>query len=203
MITRASTSSQAFAFMIIAGINLLIGYVAGQKAPDYEWSEFRTAGFLCVSHGPTIQCFAVEQNIAPAATSDVLMASVQTQDTNRDECVALAVFTEARGEPELGQAAVAQTVVNRAKRLGIGACDVVTGLSQYVGVERLQRDPWLIDQVAWDRALRISTEVAAGSFATGSCRSATHFHADTVQPAWAKSLRQVCRVGGHTFYAEG
>lgn len=210
MITHVGNSSEmrqivvrclwCLAFWALGGWQ---GYKIGR---DETWHH-QAGNLMCVGRGQSFSCYRIEGNVhsldrALSGADDVLTASVQEQDTNRDECIALAVFTEARGEPSLGQAAVAQTVVNRAKRLGIGACDVVTGLSQYVGVERLQRDPWLIDRDAWDRALRISAGVASGSLATGTCANATHFHADSVSPAWSRSMRLVCRVGGHTFYSE-
>lgn len=169
-----------------------------------KWSDHTFGPLVCVSDGSNLQCALqepelpnVEPEAAPAANTGDLLAG------QRLNCIALAVFSEARGEPELGQAAVARTVLNRARSTQVTECDVVTAVAQYQGIEKLHADPWLIDEAAWHRAVAISTAVATDAYDVGRCANATSFIAAShgELPASWRELREVCRVGDHRFFA--
>lgn len=113
-----------------------------------------------------------------------------------DLCIALVVFAEARGESYLGQAVVASTVRTRAILQGVSECDVVQAYGQYVMTE----DPWLTDRVEWNQSASAAIEVSDGSPSFGPCDGATHFHAKSVYPAWARRMTHICDVGNHSFY---
>ena len=128
-------------------------------------------------------------------------------DRNRAlRCLTQAVYYEAALEPDDGQAAVAQVVLNRVRDPNYPAsvCGVV-----YQGAERntgcqftftcdgnLARTPvpW-----AWDKAKRVAERALAGAVA-GHVGAATHYHADYVRPWWAPSLTKVSQSGAHIFY---
>nr|WP_207786037.1 cell wall hydrolase [Altererythrobacter segetis] len=122
------------------------------------------------------------------------------------DCLATAVYYEAGGEPEEGQRAVAQVVLNRVRHPAYPqtVCGVV-----YQGSElpsgcqftftcdgSLARQP---SGSAWQRARRIAEEALAGRVEP-SVGMATHYHANWVVPYWAASLDKIAAVGSHIFY---
>ena len=122
-------------------------------------------------------------------------------------CLAEAVYFEARSEPEEGQAAVAQVVLNRVKSgLYPGSiCGVVyqnrhrhlacqftfacEGKSLRIG-----------DRESWDQAQRVAREVLEGKTYLADVGSSTHYHADYVRPRWARKLKKMDVIGRHIFY---
>jgi hypothetical protein len=123
-------------------------------------------------------------------------------------CLAEAIYFESRGEPEHGQAAVAQVVLNRV-RSGIyptTICGVVyqdrnrpfacqfsfacEGKSLRIG----EPGPWSV-------ATRIAQEVVSGTNYNPLVGEAVNYHANYVAPFWAGYLRKVDRIGNHIFYA--
>lgn len=124
-------------------------------------------------------------------------------------CVALAVFSEARGEPRMGQALVASVVLRRlhaaqSRGLDVDACDIVHADDQFHGVRDwpFPRHPERIDARAWRAAVDVSREVMGGEFEMSDpdCASVDHFwRSDTPLPSWARGMRRTCVVGAHTF----
>ena len=122
-------------------------------------------------------------------------------------CLTNAVYYEAGNEPEDGQRAVAQVVLNRVRsRLWP---DTVCGVV-YEGSERLDykcqftfscdgsmaRMP---DAAAWARSRRIAQDALTGRV-YAPVGLATHYHTLAVRPDWASALQPVAVVGAHIFY---
>jgi len=122
------------------------------------------------------------------------------------ECLTAAIYYEAGGQPEEGQKAVAQVVLNRVRHPAFPqtVCGVV-----YQGADRptgcqftfacdgsLAKRP---SRGAWERARRIAEDALAGHVAT-SVGTATHYHANWVVPYWAPHLDKIAVVGSHIFY---
>ncbi len=123
------------------------------------------------------------------------------------KCLAEAVYFEARSEPEEGQAAVAQVVLNRA----------TSGLypSSVCGVVYQNRTHYkacqfsfacegkalrVTESEAWRTAERIANEVVAGKTYLSDVGGATHYHAKYVRPGWARRLVKMDVIGHHVFY---
>lgn len=138
---------------------------------------------------------------AAIITALVLAAGVverQEFEAQGRQCVALAVFYEARGEPWAGQQAVAQVVANRARISGDDLCEVVMASRQFQGlVLPIKRPPWLSDPDAWETALDVADGVLLGTADVAEdCRRATMFATrGTAMPG-----RLVCSIGEHDFY---
>ncbi|MGV6874946.1 cell wall hydrolase [Pseudochelatococcus sp. B33] len=122
-------------------------------------------------------------------------------------CLAEAVYFEARGESEAGQAAVAQVVLNRVKS-GLypkSVCGVV-----YQNRHRFKacqfsfacegRSLRIADQRSWRAAVRVSEQVMAGTMYNTEVGGATHYHANYVRPYWASRLKKMDVIGRHIFY---
>jgi spore germination cell wall hydrolase CwlJ-like protein len=117
------------------------------------------------------------------------------------KCLAQAVYFEARGEPLIGQLAVARVVVNRASS-GLypsDYCSVVTQRSQFSFV-RGGRIPQADESsTAWLRAKAIA-QIAHQDLWDCAADDALYFHASYVKPSWARRKTQVARIDTHVFY---
>ncbi len=121
-------------------------------------------------------------------------------------CVAMAVYFEARGEPELGQYAVAEVIVNRVAdpRFPDTACEVVAedrGPKDWDCQFSFMCDgepEHMPDEEARERAFRIAKEV--WWYDTYHARGALFFHADSSNPRWAQAYNQVREIGRDKFY---
>lgn len=141
---------------------------------------------------------------APSARFQGLTAIDRYRALN---CLTSAIYYEAGNEPEDGQRAVAQVVLNRVRNpLWPGSvCGVV-----YQGSERadyrcqftfscdgsMARTPL---PSAWVRARRVAQEALAGHV-YAPVGLATHYHTLAVRPDWSSSLRPVAVIGAHIFY---
>ena len=127
-----------------------------------------------------------------------------------ENCLARAVYFESRSESELGQLAVAKVILNRVKSLGYpkSICGVVyQGSGSRNSCQFSFACDGLPDDVnqpgAWSHAKSIAQRAIAGDPAIAMMGSATNYHADYVKPKWARTMRQLARIGHHIFYANG
>jgi hypothetical protein len=126
-----------------------------------------------------------------------------------ENCLAKAVYFEARSESELGQLAVAKVVLNRVKDPNFPKtiCGVV-----YQGSDRRNSCQFsfacdgVADEVkskaAWDRSKRIAQKAIDGDQTIRVIGAATNYHADYVRPKWAKEMRKLIKIGRHIFYSD-
>jgi spore germination cell wall hydrolase CwlJ-like protein len=124
-------------------------------------------------------------------------------------CLTQAVYFEARGETQKGQAAVAEVILNRVKHPAFPktVCGVVyQGAATGRGCQFSFACDGAVERVseggAWNRAHRIAAQVLAG-VVLADIGGATHFHTTGVSPAWGDRMRLVTRVGTHIFYRFG
>ena len=146
-------------------------------------------------------------DVNPRAPSTVFRASSAGDQFRSLQCLAEAIYYEARSESEDGQRAVAQVVLNRVRHPAWPGtvCGVV-----YQGPLRagggcqftftcdgsLLRMPFGAD---WARARRLAAEALAGHvFAPVGL--ATNYHTHQVLPDWAFRLPKATVIGNHIFY---
>jgi spore germination cell wall hydrolase CwlJ-like protein len=116
------------------------------------------------------------------------------------ECLAGAIYFEAKGEPLEGQLAVAEVVLNRSKsgRFPTTICGVVKQKSQFSFIRGGRFPPIQKSSAAWRKAIAIA-HVAMQDLAESRAGSAMFFHATYVSPGW-RGLKRVAQVGNHIFY---
>ena len=128
------------------------------------------------------------------------------------DCLAQAIYHEARGESEVGQLAVANVIVNRARsgKFPSTLCGVIYQNADK-GYHRCQftfacdgRADVPGERRAWARSAALAQEVYA-EFALGDAvgavpGSALYYHTTNVRPAWANSYSAVAQIGSHIFY---
>lgn len=122
------------------------------------------------------------------------------------QCLTAAIYYEAANEPDAGQRAVAQVILNRVRHPAFPAtvCGVI-----YQGSERtsgcqfsyacdgsMARVP---SRVAWARAMRVAGDMLAGQV-EASVGTATHYHTYAVTPSWNRSLVMTAAIGAHFFH---
>ncbi|HYE28577.1 MAG TPA: cell wall hydrolase [Allosphingosinicella sp.] len=141
---------------------------------------------------------------APVARlADLVLAYAATQTTDREqECLANAVYFEARSEPIEGQLAVAEVVMNRAAsgRYPSDLCAVITQKAQFSFIRRGQFPRADRDSEAWKKAVaiaRIARQKLAGSLPA----DVLWYHATYVSPSWGKRLTRQTQIGLHIFYS--
>lgn len=148
---------------------------------------------------------ATDGTVHPARPFTVRAAS--TIDQNRAQlCLTAAIYYEAASEPDAGQRAVAEVILNRVRHPAFPntVCGVV-----YQGSERatgcqfsfacdgaMARVPSV---AGWRRAERTAALMLAG-YVEPSVGLATHYHTYAVTPAWNRSLVMTAAIGAHFFH---
>ena len=147
--------------------------------------------------------------IADADGKPNYSALIDPKDSARQmRCLAEAIYFESRSEPEDGQAAVAQVVLNRV-RSGIyptTVCGVVyqdrnrpfacqfTFACEGKSLRVEEPGPWAV-------ATRIARDVVSGANYNPKVDIAVNYHANYVAPFWVGYLKRVDHIGAHIFYA--
>jgi spore germination cell wall hydrolase CwlJ-like protein len=126
-----------------------------------------------------------------------------------ENCLARAVYFEARSETELGQLAVAKVILNRVKDPDYpkSICGVVyQGSGSRNSCQFSFACDGLPDDVksasAWAHAKSVAQKALSGDSEVAAIGSATNYHADYVKPKWAKSMKRLIKIGRHIFYSD-
>ncbi|MEF3367050.1 cell wall hydrolase [Methylocystis sp. 9N] len=142
-----------------------------------------------------------------AARPDYAALIDQEKLSREARCLAEAVYFEARSEPEAGQAAVAQVVLNRVESglYPLSVCGVVYQNRHHY--HRCQfsfacegRSLRITEREAWEQAVRVANEVMDGRTYISDVGRSTHYHANYVKPRWSRALTKMDMIGRHIFY---
>ena len=194
----------------LAGAPFQISHAQGLEAVPTRHNF--TIALPPVEDGPTaptdlpvarIQPAVVESvDTIPAATS--LSALVHRHSNSaaanaEEECLAGAVYFESKGEPLVGQLAVAQVILNRAAsgRFARTACGVVHQAGQFSFVRGDGFPPIARQAATWRTAVAIA-HIAQQQLWDGEAPNALYFHARRVSPNWR--MTRVAALGNHIFY---
>jgi hypothetical protein len=143
--------------------------------------------------------------VVPAASklADLVLAYAGAAASDREqECLANAVYFEARSEPIEGQLAVAEVVMNRAAsgRYPADLCAVITQKAQFSFIRHGRFPRADRDSEAWKKAVAIAAiarQKLAGSLPAG----VLWYHATYVSPSWGRRLTRQTQIGLHIFYS--
>ncbi|MCS6762592.1 MAG: cell wall hydrolase [Candidatus Devosia symbiotica] len=190
---------------------VLLGYIArsslGSNSAVSAIASFATAPVTPQPALNTISLAAyIESGYQPTDKK------IEQADAERN-CLAQAIYHEARGESATGQLAVANVIVNRARSAKFPStlCGVVYQNAEK-GFHRCQftfacdgRTDVPGERSAWARSAALAQRVYA-EFATGQAvgavpRSALYYHTTNVRPNWANIYNAVAEIGSHIFYA--
>jgi spore germination cell wall hydrolase CwlJ-like protein len=208
---------------LIAGMDPAAAALAGRYDPAAPRKvEAHAPGWPTydLSYTPLFDLQALEgdearriNSLIPATSAPILPAKpfvLTARSTAEREravrCLANAVYYEAALEPDAGQRAVAQVVLNRVRDPNFpkSVCGVV-----YEGWERTTGCQFSFTcngallsgpiPVLYSRARKVAEAALNGSVMT-EVGSATHYHADYVAPYWAPTLNKLGQIGQHIFY---
>ncbi|WP_054143985.1 cell wall hydrolase [Bosea sp. AAP35] len=145
---------------------------------------------------------------ADSGAREIYTGLIASADMARQQrCLAEAVYFEARSEPDLGRAAVAQVVLNRVKSTLYP--DSVCGVVYQNSHRHLAcqftftcegKSLRITEPAPWRDAVRIAREVYEGTTYLPDVGASTHYHAQYVRPYWAKKLKKMDTIGQHVFY---
>jgi len=155
--------------------------------------------------------YAVVETAVQIAGDDRLadkFSRLSSQQLQRErQCLAEAIYFEARSEGAMGKLAVAEVVLTRVadKRYPGTICGVV-----YQGSHRTTgcQFSWTCDGLrdvpaengAWNKSKNLAAYVMLDVEWEDVTGNATHYHADYVSPYWAPTLDETTTVGKHIFY---
>jgi spore germination cell wall hydrolase CwlJ-like protein len=158
-----------------------------------------------------VAVFAVHISVAGHNRLQAERDLIRAEHTRIQEltCLALNVYHEARGEPIVGQYAVAEVTINRvaSRRYPNTICEVVYEKKwdrirrRYVGAfswTELGSTPELRIK-EWKRAWKVAEDVCDEREGP-KLKGALFYHAKYIRPSWASEKQPVARIGMHIFY---
>ena len=121
--------------------------------------------------------------------------------TDEANCIAVAVYHEARGESLEGQLAVAQVIMNRASsgKYPANWCGVVKQPWQFSFVRHGEFPSVDVSSDAWRKAVGV-TRLAVANAVPSVPKDCLWYHANYVAPRWSNNLQRVEKIGAHIFY---
>jgi hypothetical protein len=124
-----------------------------------------------------------------------------------EKCLADAIYFESRGEPERGQMAVAQVVMNRVFSgfYPDNVCGVVyQNAHRHLACQftfACEGKRLVVDEPdMWEQAKRIARDTLDGKLWLPEVGKSTHYHASWVRPSWIREMKRNWKFGVHTFY---
>ncbi len=189
---------------LVSGVGLAFG--AGGVAAGDAPTPVAASAQIDISRA--INDIAAQQTERVRLDAAPPVAAVAGPDPHSLGCLTEAVYYEARGESDAGQAAVAQVVLNRVGRPHFAAsvCGVVfqgarTHSCQFSFAchpePSRHREP-----AAWSRARAVAARAMAG-YVMPAVGYATYFHVAKLGAVWGSHMTPVARVGHHLFYEPG
>ena len=182
----------------VAGLVVIADMTSGRPNTAPEFAAFDPTADAPVVYGAA----ADNQNAEIESSFSEAAAELKSEA----QCLAQAIYHEARSETYAGQLAVAEVVMNRvaSRRYPNSVCGVVfQGHKRRTGCQftftcdgSLKSGehglPWAQSQkLAWKVMFGLNDNVSD---------SATHYHAVYVNPVWAKRLKRTVKIGRHIFY---
>jgi len=121
-------------------------------------------------------------------------------------CLALNIFFEGRGEDLMGKVAIAEVTMNRVEspKHPNNICAVVWDKKQFSWTHDGKHDDPTrfkakVDRIAW-RDSQLIAQMVIDNEINLDVKGATHYHADYVEPYWAKHHTMLFKLGTHIFY---
>lgn len=151
----------------------------------------------------------VSGRVAEIQYDNAWLANLPKADGNAEwQCLAEALYFEARGESVEGQFAVAEVILNRRDSTAYpnSVCGVVKqGAGGRGGCQFSYacdgRAEIIHEEGAFSRTGKIARVMLDGA-PRALTSGATHFHTTAVRPSWARRFPQTAHIGAHLFYRQ-
>ena len=142
--------------------------------------------------------------------TDAALARMPVAHGGREwQCLAEALYFEARGESVKGQFAVAEVVLNRrdSSKFPNTVCNVVNQGVQN-GKHRCQfsykcdgKSEVFTEKAAYARVGKVARLMLDGEPRVLT-KGATYYHTTAVRPSWSRAFTNTAKIGVHKFYAD-
>lgn len=191
MLFAAALTAAAAPAALAEGNTALYSAAAGLDQPDRQLTDETL--FYAGAHPVSVL----------NAPENLYLARSTTRHSSRDlECLAEALYFEARGEGRKGQAAVAEVILNRVDSRAFPStiCGVVNQRAQFsytIGGKKPIRN-----RKAYARVHAVAKAALEGG-PRNLTGGATYFHTPSVRPKWASRFQRTVRIGQHIFYRTG
>ncbi len=179
---------------------------AGENFPGSAFYYLDDSGSLVAPSPAVLTSDGLVSGGAGEFVRGVVLSGSPMDQTRALQCLTAAIYYEAAMEPDAGQQAVAQVVLNRMMHPSYPntVCGVVSQGSERVsGCQftfscdgAMARAP---SPIYWARARRVAERALAG-YVYRPVGTATHYHTTEVSPYWAPSLDYIGTIGAHRFY---
>ena len=133
----------------------------------------------------------------------------KTVNKKQLDCMAANIYFEASTQERIGKIGVAQVTMNRvmSPEFPNSVCEVVFQGPKNKKHKHLCQFSWYCDgkpdvirsKRMWRECIYIAKYVMLGGVPDITKKS-THYHADYVQPWWAKKMEKTVKLGDHIFY---
>ena len=140
---------------------------------------------------------------------EVVVERGKTVDKKELDCMAANIYFEASTQERIGKIGVAQVTMNRVRspEFPNSVCEVVYQGPKNKKNKRLCQFSWYCDgkpdiirnKRVWREGVYVAKYVILGGVPDITYNS-THYHADYVQPWWAKKMEKTVKLGDHIFY---
>ena len=140
---------------------------------------------------------------------EVVVERDKTVDKKELDCMASNIYFEASTQERIGKIGVAQVTMNRVRspEFPNSVCEVVYQGPKNKKNKRLCQFSWYCDgkpdiirnKRVWRECVYVAKYVILGGVPDITYNS-THYHADYVQPWWAKKMEKTVKLGDHIFY---
>lgn len=211
--TLRAASLAAVAFCVFAAAVEAVPSFASAMEPSVPTTSEVVISDPAIINAPmTAQVPALQDAVdstAPAAVEPTrkfasLRELVDNEDTDgalsrEEECLAGAIYFEAKSESLEGQHAVAEVIINRSEsgRFPRTLCGVVYQPSQFSFVRGGRMPAINRGSNDWQEAVAVARVAMDESWETPA-QDALFFHATRVSPRW--KLKRVATIGNHVFY---
>ena len=161
--------------------------------PIPEPVEPATAPASAPTPAKTTTAQSLHQLVAAAPVAGTLSAEM--------ECLAGAIYFEARGEPLKGQLAVAEVIINRSQSRQFPGtyCGVVRQPGQFSFVRKGAIPAANRSTQAWRNAVAVAHIAHEEQWQT-EAENALYFHARYVRPSWSHRKQALATIDSHIFY---
>ena len=187
-------------------LSTLLGFVVGVEFQRSQKAQVQTHVVSMILHSPSDM--KKKEKKTPSIVPDLYknqehkMEAEAIDESSELYCMAQNVYFEARNQSRAGMVAVARVVMNRVKNPGWpdSVCEVVRQRMQFSWYWDGGHDRPNKKSKAWKMAVEVASEVMYGNVVMDSLGEAFHYHADYVNPVWAKKKVMIAKIDDHIFY---
>ena len=185
-------------------LSILAGFIVGVEFQKSQKPEIQTHVVSMILHSPADMKKKKKPSVVPDLykNQEHQMEAEAIEESSELYCMAQNIYFEARNQSRAGMVAVARVVMNRVKNKGWpnSVCEVVRQRMQFSWYWDGVNDQPNKKSKAWKMAVEVASEVMYGNVVKDGLDEAFHYHADYVNPKWAKKKVMIAKIDDHIFY---